>query len=43
MNRWLELFDEPGENMGYSKLDVLQVVESGYALAQAQIGIYRHY
>lgn len=31
----LEMFEEPGENMGYSQFEVFQVLESGGALAHA--------
>ncbi len=31
----LEIFEEPGENMGYSQFEVFQVLESGGALANA--------
>lgn len=31
----LELFDEPGEEMDYSQFEVFQVIEYGYALAEA--------
>ena len=31
----LEIFEEPGENMGYSQFEVFQVLESGCALANA--------
>lgn len=33
--RGLELFDDPGEYMDFSKLEVFQVVESGCALSRA--------
>lgn len=31
----LEMFEEPGENMGYSSFTIIQVLESGAALAKA--------
>lgn len=31
----LEMFDEPGENLGYTQFEVFQVIDSGYALAEA--------
>ena len=34
----LELFEKPGDYMDYSRFEVFQVVESGYALANTNIG-----